>query len=626
MADLEAALEQYRINDEIVQGIVNDEALDSSLVLLDSLWESGDHAVAVTSTDMLRSLAYFLKNLPDGIVLYTDCQNKIVRGKHRMLWMGASRISSESSRIYEHALQQLNTLIERISGKRKNIQNTILAFLHDAAPGANAAAQKILGRGVTNAATPGFFDLLAAALVTEATDENGEPTRASKYLANTLNRGRHGSPCVAMETPKMRGTQVLTNIIESWHRAVFHNFNQERLNISKFAADLPKVFQVLKTNHRGNFVESPDNLDNFDYHVSMKASGTRIYMDRHFMEVTEDVNRIKGESQESTRYFVFASHEKTGSPTKLERSEVTRYLRGLLIADYGEDPQSLTVDQIVESFFQYHMSAVAGERAAWCSCKSGRDWGCCRHTFASELAIGSRTKYIPENQKFQKLRRGPATRKKVGALGRYDSVVEAPSQTPRQTDSRGSSIDGSSVSRAGTEEGQREDNDHESTNEISEEWGGWKDDNCHGSANRISEERREWEDESGHESTHEISEEWEEWEDESANPQSTNKISEEWEEWEDRSRKSANEVPEEWEEWVDENGHKSANGISEEWEEWVDKSGHESANEVSEEWEEWEDKSNKSSHDSSEEWGDKSNEATHYISAEWEERRDESGS
>lgn len=50
MADLEAALEQYRINDEIVQGIVNDEALDSSLVLLDSLWESGDHAVAVTST------------------------------------------------------------------------------------------------------------------------------------------------------------------------------------------------------------------------------------------------------------------------------------------------------------------------------------------------------------------------------------------------------------------------------------------------------------------------------------------------------------------------------------------------------------------------------------------------
>lgn len=59
-----------------------------------------------------------------------------------------------------------------------------------------------------SAATPGFFDLLAAALVTEATDENGEPTRASKYLANTLNRGRHGSPCVAMETPKMRGTQV----------------------------------------------------------------------------------------------------------------------------------------------------------------------------------------------------------------------------------------------------------------------------------------------------------------------------------------------------------------------------------------------------------------------------------
>ncbi|KAF4707806.1 hypothetical protein FOZ62_028002, partial [Perkinsus olseni] len=306
-----------------------------------------------------------------------------------------------------------------------------------------------------SAATPGFFDLLAAALVTEATDDNGEPTRASKYLANTLNRGRHGSPCVAMETPKMRGTQVLTNIIESWHRAVFHNFNQERMNISKFAADLPKVFQVLKTNHRGNFVDSPDKLDNFDYHVSMKASGTRMYMDRHFMEVTEDVNRIKGESQESTRYFVFASHEKTGSPTKLKRSEVTRYLRGLLIADYGEDPQSLTVDQIVESFFQYHMSAVAGERASWCSCKSGRDWGCCRHTFASELAIGSRTKYIPENQKFQKLRRGPATRKKVGALGRYDSVVEAPSQTSRETDSRGPSIDGCSVSNAGTEEGQR---------------------------------------------------------------------------------------------------------------------------------------------------------------------------
>lgn len=64
-------------------------------------------------------------------------------------FMGAI-VSSESSRIYEHALQQLNTLIERISGKRKNIQNTILAFLHDAAPGANAAAQKILGRGVTN--------------------------------------------------------------------------------------------------------------------------------------------------------------------------------------------------------------------------------------------------------------------------------------------------------------------------------------------------------------------------------------------------------------------------------------------------------------------------------------------
>lgn len=53
------------------------------------------------------------------------------------------------------------------------------------------------------------------------------------------------------------------------------------------------------------------------------------------------MNRIKGESQESTRYFVFASHEKTGSPTKLERSEVTRYLRGLLIADYGEGNNGL---------------------------------------------------------------------------------------------------------------------------------------------------------------------------------------------------------------------------------------------------------------------------------------------
>ncbi|KAF4646628.1 hypothetical protein FOL47_005883, partial [Perkinsus chesapeaki] len=89
--ELDSAFAEYRITPALLKSVKDNCPLPSKIVHLETDFDSQDFVCALTSTDMLVSLKWFLDSCTDGFPLYMDTQQKVIKGKPKLVWIGSSR-------------------------------------------------------------------------------------------------------------------------------------------------------------------------------------------------------------------------------------------------------------------------------------------------------------------------------------------------------------------------------------------------------------------------------------------------------------------------------------------------------------------------------------------------------
>ncbi|KAF4648999.1 hypothetical protein FOL47_002554, partial [Perkinsus chesapeaki] len=89
--ELEEAFEDSRIDQELIDYIIEDKAPAKEFIFHGGYW-SDNFACIVGGASMLASLLWFIRSMPSGFPLYMDAQNKIIRGSQKVAWVGSSRI------------------------------------------------------------------------------------------------------------------------------------------------------------------------------------------------------------------------------------------------------------------------------------------------------------------------------------------------------------------------------------------------------------------------------------------------------------------------------------------------------------------------------------------------------
>ncbi|KAF4681019.1 hypothetical protein FOZ60_012711 [Perkinsus olseni] len=352
-------------------------------------------------------------------------------------------VDEECYEIYLRLLELLNMLIESLTAGERSLKDVVNLCVHDAHQGALKACKEYLPDVKRHkyflhaSPTTEIYLLLSEALITAVEDRC---ERGGRYLRNTLNPEQYGYPNIELTSDGLIGMQVLTNIVETFHQTQTRSLaKKHRLNISAFAARIRKVIQAMKRSSPQHFVERPQTISTFQYGHEMKVRGTKLRQRNMVNEVTMQVCDLTDEELVS-RYFIVDSHrlaptasvEETFLLLPQEREEaVDVYLKAILLSEFLEGAPSL--ETVMRRYFCFYLVTCSpitstvrpGNFSMRCTCKEFRDWGCCSHSYATEIALGTQPVYVPGTRQLPRLRRGRPHEIPVGPLGRFDSLLTA---------------------------------------------------------------------------------------------------------------------------------------------------------------------------------------------------------
>ncbi|KAF4749297.1 hypothetical protein FOZ62_013479, partial [Perkinsus olseni] len=180
-------------------------------------------------------------------------------------------IDEECYEVYYNLLKHLDLLVRALTEGDKTLKDVVRLCVHDAHQGALEACKDYLpsfrnGTSLSTvkrhkyclhaSPTDDLYSCLSTALITAV---EGKSDRGGRYLRNTLNVNRLGYPNIAITRDGLIGTQVLDNIVESFHKTVTLILSKRRrLNISKFAARIRKVITSMTRSSPQHFVQRPE--------------------------------------------------------------------------------------------------------------------------------------------------------------------------------------------------------------------------------------------------------------------------------------------------------------------------------------------------------------------------------
>ncbi|KAF4678542.1 hypothetical protein FOZ60_016427 [Perkinsus olseni] len=326
------------------RSVKENNPLPSKLIHLETNFNSQDFVCALTSTDMLVSLKWFLDSCPKGFPLYMDTQQKIIRGKPKVVWMGSSRIRydarrkkyvhsfvpfiwaivpEESAGVYDFMLGKLNELMITLSGNRSSLADVVNLCVHDAHQGAISACKgrlpdvrnarcfyhfkknltdnkKKLGAAfelVEKCIFPlhistndSMFNLLAEALIDQTRDVSGD---AAQYLTNTLDTDRYGFPNIAITAQGLEGTQVVNNIVEALNSIMSKALDGESFDIGIFVREAILIMRSIKKSSPQCFINRPTPVIMKEYHPEMRQNGTNMFNNNDFKELEDDYTALR---------------------------------------------------------------------------------------------------------------------------------------------------------------------------------------------------------------------------------------------------------------------------------------------------------------------------------------------
>ncbi|KAF4679255.1 hypothetical protein FOZ60_015305 [Perkinsus olseni] len=349
-------------------------------------------------------------------------------------------INEECYDVYYHLLVHLDTLVKALTLGESTLQSVVNLCVHDAHQGALKACREVLPN-VRNArcyfhltknlkdnkSTLGEgFNILKRhkywlhASPTDALNElvsdtmvdavTGVSPRGGEYLRRTLDTEQYGYPNIAVTNEGVVGNQVVTS---------------------------------LKLSSPQHYVKRPETINAVEYKNDMKLRGTKFYQRGCVAEVTAMIPDMV-ENNVGTRYFLLPNNRSPGQQTDAEMRETIQvFLRGILLDELDGD-DDLTLAEVMSLYFCYYLVTVSPQQQQTgfgrqrippsCTCKEYRDWGCCGHGYAVETYLESRPPSIPENRRMAGLRRGRATARNRGVLGRYNSAVSIPQDDGDLTD------------------------------------------------------------------------------------------------------------------------------------------------------------------------------------------------
>ncbi|KAF4677209.1 hypothetical protein FOL47_002772 [Perkinsus chesapeaki] len=464
--ELDSAFADYRITPATLESVKDNRSLPSKIVHLGTNFESSSFVCALSSTghdgpnstlecsfsllDMLVSLKWFLDSCSDGFPLYMDAQQKVIRGKPKLVWMGSSRtrydnrrkkythsfvpflwaiVPEESAAVYSFMLEKLDELVQALSSDEKTLSDVINLCVHDAHLGAISACEEKLPE-IRNArcfyhfsknirdnkkklgpafdqvekcifplhisSTDELFRLLADALIHEAHAESEE---AGVYLESTLDTDRFGYPNIAITAKGLRGNQVLNNIVESMNSIMSKALDGESFDVMIFVREAILIMESIRKSSPQCFVRRPTPVIMREYHPEMRQLGTSMFNREEFKEVTDLVSdRI--DLGEDTRCFLFPAH-RTGATaaTPFTAERISEFLDGTLLGEFQEGAEELGVVDLLKTYYCYHLVTIARPSAqavvVACTCKENRDWSLCKHTYCAEVCVGSQLKAAP---------------------------------------------------------------------------------------------------------------------------------------------------------------------------------------------------------------------------------------
>ncbi|EER03287.1 hypothetical protein Pmar_PMAR000524 [Perkinsus marinus ATCC 50983] len=249
-------------------------------------------------------------------------------------------INEECYDVYHHLLAHLDTLVRALTLGEKTIEDVVNLCVHDAHQGALKACREVLpnvrnarcyfhltknlkdnkgtlGEGfdivkrnkywLHAAPTDALYELISdtmAEVVSDISPQGGE------YLRKTLDTEQYGYPNIAITNEGVVGTQVLTNIVESFHKTHTRIIGSKRLNISAFAAKIRKVIVSLKLSSSQHYVKRPEPINAVEYQNDMKLRGTKFHQRGCVTEVTTVVTDLierqhaDAEMRERTELFL----------------------------------------------------------------------------------------------------------------------------------------------------------------------------------------------------------------------------------------------------------------------------------------------------------------------------------
>ncbi|KAF4649471.1 hypothetical protein FOZ61_001291, partial [Perkinsus olseni] len=409
--ELEEVFEDSRISQELIDFIREEKLPAKEFVFHGGYWRD-NFACVVGGASMLASLFWFIRSMPSGFPLYMDAQNKIIRGSQKVAWVGSSRIWFDTSRrqyrhtfvpffmaiineecydVYHHLLLHLDTLVKALTRGEKSIQSVVSLCVHDAHQGALKACHEVLpnvrnarcyfhltknlkdnkstlGEGfdivkrhkywLHASPTDALYDLVSETLIDAVTDVC---PRGGEYLERTLDPHQYGHPNIAITGEGVVGNQVLTNIVESFHKTHTRIMGKKRLNISFFAAKIRKVITSLKLSSPQHYVRRPEVINAVDYKGDMRLRGTKFHQRRCIKEVTDMVGNIM-HGNIAARYFLLPNNRTPrGEDDVQARASTQLFLRGMLLDELDEGV-ALTLTEVMKRYFCYYLVALAPQQ------------------------------------------------------------------------------------------------------------------------------------------------------------------------------------------------------------------------------------------------------------------------
>ncbi|KAF4648019.1 hypothetical protein FOL47_003857, partial [Perkinsus chesapeaki] len=166
-SDLEDLFSPYKIDDAMLS-CVRDGKIDNmgQVIYYGATWGQEHFACMIGNAAMLTSLHWYMTETAEPtFAIYQDCQNKLIRNKLQVMWVGSNRtkynarskkyqhsfvpfmmaiVDCECTATYTYALEKLDWLVRELSLEETCLKDYVPFVVHDAHQGALAASRSKL--------------------------------------------------------------------------------------------------------------------------------------------------------------------------------------------------------------------------------------------------------------------------------------------------------------------------------------------------------------------------------------------------------------------------------------------------------------------------------------------------